>query len=428
MISLAGLSALPAAFNAGVQDNLALGNQQRQRLALEAYGRTIPLLAQGGMPMPGADMQPSPVGQPQQQPPPQISALLQALQARAAQQGGDPSSAMATGGSTPGGGPAPPGSPTAFGKAFEAPPQPPSPQQGEGSPAQRQPLNLPNTQGIRPGSLTWDQVVNAVSRANPGIPPDVLATTVDQFTPLLDQASKERWQQMQDKRYRDVAGMKATAASAKPLLRVQVNDLTSAGEGFTNSQRLVETWKPEYQTGQIDMGFGIGKKGVPGAGDVLNKAARYGIGSEAAGEAANWWQDYQAFKNTIRHALFGSALTATEKAEWEKAIVNPSMDPSLVAKNLERQHAAAQRAASKLANVYVAQGKNPQEIEAALGMSLEELGVAPPQGGGGGNPETIEGDQGEAAEGDMVEGPDGQQYIVQGGQLVNRRTGEPWQQ
>jgi hypothetical protein len=102
------------------------------------------------------------------------------------------------------------------------------------------------------------------------------------------------------------------------------------------------------------------------------------------GEQAQWWQDYQTQKNTVRHALFGSALTATEKAEFDKAAITPGMSDETVSKNLQRQKMIAQRAARKLAAAYAKSGYSSEAIEAAVGVPMSELeGTPEPKRGPG---------------------------------------------
>lgn len=173
----------------------------------------------------------------------------------------------------------------------------------------------------------------------------------------------------------DPAVKAASAPPPKPkaMSRPTINDLSGAGTGVTDLGRLSETWKDAY-----------GGFGTAWWGDVNNWAGRNMPGAAPQDrERATWWQDYQGYKNMVRHTLFGSALTATEKTEFEKAVINPGMSPEAIRANLELQRSAAERAAKKLANAYLSQGYPPEQIEAALGVPLAELGIAPPAAGPG---------------------------------------------
>ena len=170
----------------------------------------------------------------------------------------------------------------------------------------------------------------------------------------------------------DPAVKAAIPPKPRAMTRPTINDLASAGTGVSDLGRLSETWDDEYG------GFGVGWWG-----DFNNWLGRNApAASEGDRGRATWWQDYQGYKNKVRHDLFGSALTATERTEFDKAIINPGMSPEAIKANLELQRNAAERAAQKLANAYLAQGYPPEQIEAAIGVPLADLGIAPPAGAG----------------------------------------------
>jgi hypothetical protein len=49
-----------------------------------------------------------------------------------------------------------------------------------------------------------------------------------------------------------------------------------------------------------------------------------------AAETAEWWRNFRAGDNVIRNGLFGSALTAPEKAAWQATTVSPLSSPSQI--------------------------------------------------------------------------------------------------
>jgi hypothetical protein len=156
-------------------------------------------------------------------------------------------------------------------------------------------------------------------------------------------------------------------ATTRPLPHNAVKDIAAAGAAYGDYQRLVGGFRDEF-----------GGYRLQALGDLANVAGRNLPGAtDERQRQAEWWADYQPKKNQVRNDLFGSALTATEKAEFEKADINPGMTPKAIKANLDRQAAAATRAAKKLADFYIKSGRSPDEIEAALGVPLEELGVAP---------------------------------------------------
>jgi hypothetical protein len=156
----------------------------------------------------------------------------------------------------------------------------------------------------------------------------------------------------------------ATGSYSRPKPRdlpsTVVKDMNEKGGTLEDFTRLKTGFKEEY--GGFKTQF---------AGDTVNAIARNtGIGNE---ERSTWWQDYQNQKNVVRNRLFGSALTATEKAEFDKANIHPGMTPGTIKANLALQHDAARRAAAKLVNTYSKMGYSQDQIEAATGFPLSDL-------------------------------------------------------
>ncbi len=161
-----------------------------------------------------------------------------------------------------------------------------------------------------------------------------------------------------------------------------INDLSDAGSQAAAMDRLSGGFKPEYGGHTV-------------LGELSNTIGRY-VG-DSTGQT-QWWQDYQTQLNLMRNKLFGAALTAQEKSEFEKAVINPRMNPGEIQKNLKRQDELAYQAARKLAKAYTSAGYPKDAVEGALGFNLDELqGVAPPNaqgyteqsGAGGANPQAI---------------------------------------
>jgi hypothetical protein len=146
------------------------------------------------------------------------------------------------------------------------------------------------------------------------------------------------------------------------LAQNQIADLSKKGAMLTSTNRFFETFNPQFAGWKF-----------AAVGDAANAIARNsGIGNT---DAATWWQDYDRHKNVVRNELFGSALTKTEAAAFEKADINPGMTPKAIQDNLRIQQRAARDAAKKVASAYSVQGRNPDEIEAAIGFSLSDLGI-----------------------------------------------------
>lgn len=164
-----------------------------------------------------------------------------------------------------------------------------------------------------------------------------------------------------------------TPAKLKSLPASAINSLAEAGSTAQDFSRLRTSFKDGY-----------GGYKASALGEIAN-AYKRNIGGDDTGQA-QWWQDYQTQKNTIRNRLFGSALTATEKSEFDKAMIDPGMTDEAIKKNLARQEAIAMRAARKLGEAYSKGQYDPEQVEGALGVSLQDLAAAPDVPAAGGSP------------------------------------------
>lgn len=245
--------------------------------------------------------------------------------------------------------------------------------------------NLGGTERIlaTPGLGGAPTVLNETRRTNT---PDALLT--DERTRAEGAANRGvtmRGQSMTDARARDLAtiqrdqgrvppGYRMTpegnlapipggpAELGKALPNPAINALASAGSAAEDSRRLAASFQPEY-----------GGKWL--LGDMANTYKR--VVGDKTGQA-QWWQDMDARQNQVRNALFGSALTATELAAWNKASVSPRMDPEQIQANLTRQQEIEARAASKLARAYESGGYNKQQIKELLGPAAQYLDAPAP--------------------------------------------------
>ncbi|MCX5581523.1 hypothetical protein [Kaistia terrae] len=161
-----------------------------------------------------------------------------------------------------------------------------------------------------------------------------------------------------------LAGARGEGRPARPLPNASIKDLGEYGQAAEDMGRITGGFKDDF-----------GGKSAGWIGDSQNLLGR-NVGA-GYGDQAAWWQDYQSRKNLVRNKLFGAALTATEKGEFEKADINPGMTPEAIRTNLERQRNATINAARKLATAYAKQGYHRDLIEAALGMSLDDIGGGP---------------------------------------------------
>lgn len=142
----------------------------------------------------------------------------------------------------------------------------------------------------------------------------------------------------------DQAGAKIAAApKGKVIPGSEVRQLTERESIAGAMNGLVETFKPEFG--------GEGSTLLAGAKNALGRMQPLGIGKGYA-ERANWWQNYAEQANKVRHALFGSALTANEQAAFEKATITEGMHPAEIQRRLGQQAVAATSAYNKLVQNY----------------------------------------------------------------------------
>lgn len=103
---------------------------------------------------------------------------------------------------------------------------------------------------------------------------------------------------------------------------------------------------------------------VRAAGDIAN-AWKRNVGSDDG--QADWWQRYQMQQNEVRNRLFGSALTATEKSEFDKAMINPGMTPESIKTNLGRQLETMKKAEAKIYKAYLSGGFSRDQLNELTG-------------------------------------------------------------
>jgi len=156
----------------------------------------------------------------------------------------------------------------------------------------------------------------------------------------------------------------AKAEKAKDGKEIKFGDATKlAGQstGVDNLVGIYEAFKPEFA------GFGT---------NAIGEVAVFAAGKQSDEKSValyQWWQDYQNNINKVRNDLFGSALTAPEKAEFEKAMVTKGMNSAQAEKNLRRQAELAQKAYNKIDNVLRVQGYSKAALDA-----LKPNGIKPP--------------------------------------------------
>lgn len=193
------------------------------------------------------------------------------------------------------------------------------------------------------------------------------------------------------------------------------DDLTKIAAPALEMTELLKSFDPSfggYTFSQLGDSANFAKRNLPDA---------FG-GKDEKGQA-QWWQRYNDFANLKRNQLFGSALTATEKAAFEAANVNSGMKPEQIAANLQRQQEIATKALSRIANSLAASGYNKEAIEAQIGARLGDLpspigGVPqapPPQKASPSEQGRTQFDAKKAPDGATATGPNGAKMIKRNG-------------
>jgi hypothetical protein len=207
------------------------------------------------------------------------------------------------------------------------------------------------SQGYKSGRITEDQADN-------------LTKTLAQ----MDQSASNQkiYQVLTQARVDELTAKQAQVKDGKPLPPNVINDLSGKSDAVSTAQRLKENFKSDY------VGFGF---------DVAGEAAiaiRKRSDKPEMIQMAGWWEDYQNYKNEVRNKLFGSALTAPEKAEFEKAMVTPSMSPTKAQENLKRQYEVADQAFNKLSNAYTTAGYSKSTIDSLKPIDVTKVNKETP--------------------------------------------------
>lgn len=165
----------------------------------------------------------------------------------------------------------------------------------------------------------------------------------------------------------------AKGAVGKPLTQGVVTDLTKDAGKLENLGNLIATFNDEFAGNVV-------------GGSVENFAGRNlpEFLSPATEGQAEWWQQYDRYKNEVRNELFGASLTAGEQAAFEAADIIPNMAPAVARKNLATQREIIRKGLERKGRTWAAQGYNREAISEATGLDFRQGA----QGGAGGGQAT----------------------------------------
>ncbi len=212
---------------------------------------------------------------------------------------------------------------------------------------------------------------------------DATAATLKEKEQTFEQGPKFKETQTHNRNMEQVGRMQAEAtANSKEVTLGRLPDtavgkLSDIGGKMDTFSRLITTASPQF--------FGASWANKLGDKFAVDSMRALGVGTEIT----NWWQDYDSFKNEMRHGIFGASLTPGEKSEFERTVITPRMSPELAQRNLQRQYDLARKSAEKMVSAYEAGGYNRQQITAAIGTrpgreapgALGAPNTPPPAGG-----------------------------------------------
>ena len=167
--------------------------------------------------------------------------------------------------------------------------------------------------------------------------------------------------QLAELKLKEAQAKSLQAADGKEIKFAEGTKLASQAAGVDKLVDLSETFKPAYAGYPTDA-----------AGTVAVLVAGKLSDPESV-DLYQWWQGYQDHVNRVRNELFGAALTAPEKAEFEKAMVTKGMSPTQAQANLKRQADIALKAYNKLEGVLRIQGYSKSALDI-----LKPSGFRPP--------------------------------------------------
>jgi hypothetical protein len=145
-----------------------------------------------------------------------------------------------------------------------------------------------------------------------------------------------------------------------------LKSLQDARETSAAITSLAERFKP-----------GFASKGVLGMGSDASLAAKSVLGLDR--DSVDWWKDYRKQVELVeRHALFGAALTETEKGSWRSADINPGMDDRVIQTNIAKRAELAKKVLEATQQDLIDSGYNAERINSIAGRD-----VSPPKTAGG---------------------------------------------
>lgn len=148
----------------------------------------------------------------------------------------------------------------------------------------------------------------------------------------------------------------------KPYEKMSVGDITKLNETGSKAQN-VANFANQFE--DRFAGYGIGGDAAMTYGRTMPTS----MTPKNWADAAAFWQNYDRYKNVVRHEQYGGALTPVEVVQFDKADINPNMNPEMIRKNLKIQSDILNGSITRMTAALKAEGYRPEAIDAAFGKS-----------------------------------------------------------
>lgn len=178
--------------------------------------------------------------------------------------------------------------------------------------------------------------------------------TFDANESALERASRERIAAMQQRTQLATAGMRESGG--KPLPFGAAQKLSTQAGSLDALNSLGNSFDPRFVGRPVTAGLGVLAADLTG-GDR---------------ELSDWWKQYNGTIAGVRHNLFGSAFTDSERKEFNKLVISPRTNEAVARDYLARQQAIVETALGRVARS-AAVGYGNDAVEAAIGRNPATL-------------------------------------------------------
>jgi hypothetical protein len=177
---------------------------------------------------------------------------------------------------------------------------------------------------------------------------------------------------------KELAKLKDSGKDYKTIPAKQFESMVDETQQSYDIGATIGGFKPEYAT-----------RGAPGTRALTNTAVSMGmpVGKENE-DAAAWWADYERlYTLPTRNKLFGSALTAPERAAWKENAISPSMTPEVIQQRLKKFDDMRTKALNRKQESLSSAGYDPDQVGAIFQNPYNASGSAPKPAGPSKNPD-----------------------------------------